>query len=434
MPIIPDAALAVVKLLLTFACILFLLRRKTQLWITIAGGCLALALLTGLGPVTLGRVLLKTLFSGEFLIMEAMMFGITLLSGLQVASGQSRRLVEGLERYLRWPRVRLMIFPALIGLLPMPGGALFSCPMLEAAARGMDISAQRKALINYWFRHIWELAWPLYPGYILVSSLLGLPLLGMMKYTAPLVLFAFLTGWFFFILDIRVPDLPADRTPEAGASPGAVLYEALPIIITIGAAWIFSLLAERLTPELPSQAAFIVSITLAVSAALLQGRGHPRRRSLPQIALDKKGLLLLLLIFFIFLFKNIINASGIVPEISRLSETRGLVYALFILLPLCCGLLTGLMVGYVGACFPILIGLAAEAGMREQILSLAVLAMISGNIGQLLTPVHVCLAVTCEYFKVNFNAVAPKLLPALGAQMSYGAGWALLLYLAGARF
>ena len=136
-----------------------------------------------------------------------------MLSGVQGASGQGRRLVLSLERIIRWPRVPLIIFPAMVGLLLMPGGALFSCPMLEEADQGLNIEPGRKVLINYWFRHIWEVSWPLYPGYVLVSSLLGLDLPTLLRYTFPIVVMAVVIGWFFLMRDI-LPPRPA--RPTAG--------------------------------------------------------------------------------------------------------------------------------------------------------------------------------------------------------------------------
>lgn len=433
MPIFSDAGIAFIKLILTLSSMVVLLRLRVALWKTIAAGCVVLALLTGLPVIDWVKVPLGTLASQDFIIMDVMLFGILLLSGIQGATGQSRRLVEGLEQFLRWPRIRLVIFPALVGLLPMPGGALFSCPMLDAAAHDMNVSPRRKVLINYWFRHMWELAWPLYPGYILVSSLLGLPLLELIKYTAPLVFFSFLTGWFFFMRDIDVSSAPA---PSGRASPEAlkvVLYESLPMVITIGGAAVFGAIFDACAPQLPAQAAFIASLACALLVAIWQGRGK-FEQSLRKIALSKGTIALLVLIYFIYVFKDIIAASGIVSGMSHMGGSPLLVCALFIILPLVCGMLTGIMVGYVGACFPILLGILSETGMQELTLPLVIVAVISGNVGQLATPLHVCVVVTLDYFRVRFADVWRKMLPPLTVQMAYGILWAGFLYMIGAQF
>ncbi|MDR2050234.1 MAG: DUF401 family protein [Deltaproteobacteria bacterium] len=432
-----DTALAFGKLIFVFCCMLALLRMKIQLWKAIAAGSGLIALLTWTPPDVWIKVPLHTLLSGEFLNMEIMLLGILLLSGLQGASGQSGRLVAGLERYLRWPRVRLMIFPALVGLLPMPGGALFSCPMLDAAAHGLEIGPKRKTLINYWFRHIWEVAWPLYPGYMLASSLLNLPLHTLLIYTSPLVLFSFLTGWFFYLRDVDVGRTPPDGEKEPGPAPEGsadrVLYEALPLLVTLGGAVVFSFIFKYAAPGLPSLTAFIASLACALGVALFQARGK-MRKSLREVVLNRQNFILMLLIYTIFIFKNIIGVSGIVAQLSHFGNNLLLVYAIFILLPLICGMLTGVMVGYVGACFPILLGILAETGLTAQTLPLIVMALLAGNVGQLATPLHVCMAVTCEYYKVHFADIWRDLLPCLLVQLSYGALWCLFLYFTGASF
>jgi integral membrane protein (TIGR00529 family) len=432
-----DTLLAFGKLIFIFCCMLVMLRMKIQLWKAIVAGSALIALLTRTSPEIWIRVPLDTLRSGEFLNMEIMLLGILLLSGLQGASGQSSRLVAGLEHYLRWPRIRLMIFPALVGLLPMPGGALFSCPMLDAASHGLEIGPKSKTLINYWFRHIWEVSWPLYPGYILVSSLLNLPLHSLLTYTAPLVLFSFLTGWFFYLRKVDVPDMPPSVEKKEPSPPGGfagnVLYEALPLLITLGGAVVFSFIFKYAAPALPPQTAFIASLACALSVALLQARGK-MQKSLREVILNRQNLVLMLLIYTIFVFKNIIGASGIVAQLSHFGNNLLLVYSIFILLPLICGMLTGVMVGYVGACFPILLGILAETGLQAQTLPLIVMAVVAGNVGQMATPLHVCMAVTCEYYKVHFADIWRDLLPALLVQLGYGALWCLLLYFTGASF
>ena len=61
--------------------------------------------------------------------------------------------------------------PAIIGLLPSMGGAVFSAPLVDEASKGVKITPEKKAFINYIFRHPWEYISPLYPGLILASAI-----------------------------------------------------------------------------------------------------------------------------------------------------------------------------------------------------------------------------------------------------------------------
>jgi integral membrane protein (TIGR00529 family) len=438
MPELSASTLAFGKLLFTFGGILILLRLRVALWKTLFAGCALLAILCSLPPASWIAIPLTCLNQANFLCIQVMLFGIMVLSALQEAGGQSQRLVEGLEVYIRHPRIRLILFPAIVGLLPMPGGALFSCPMLEAAARGLPIDARRKTLINYWFRHIWEVAWPLYPGYILASSLLGISLLSLAKYTFPLVFFALFTGWFFFLRDIPVhppqqeavsPASPPSKTPP---SFGRVLLEALPLVVTLFGAAVFALFLDIAAPAAPPQIAFILSLSLAIAVAFRQNKKHlqiPLRHLFFNASLFR----LLLLIYAIFVFKDTIITSGLIRDISTLGGNSLVILFLFLLLPFLCGILTGVMVGFVGTCFPILLGILPQAGLQDYLLPLVVVAIICGNAGQLLTPLHVCLVVSCEYFQTALADVWKRLLGPVAIQISYGIFWAFCLGAIGAR-
>ena len=345
----------------------------------------------------------------------------------------------------------------------MPGGALFSCPMIDAAAKDMNVSNSQKALINYWFRHIWEVAWPLYPGYALVCSLLDIPMTLLWQYTFPLVFLAFGAGWFCYMRKFsRSPllDAPscdgADTTAPGDASPADadralaqrdahagqtrdgeslahVLLNALPIGITLIGAGFFAVIFDLFFPELPGQLAFSFSLFCAVAVALFQGRGQ-MSKSLPQLVLSRNSGRILLLLLMVFLFKQCISTSGIVKDISHLGDSSLLIVLTFIVAPFVSGVLTGIMVAFVGLSFPLLLGLLEHSPMKEYLLPLVVLAIVAGNCGQMLSPLHVCLVVTCEFFNTRLPALWRSLvLPGMIILVG-GMAWAAVLALSGVHF
>lgn len=397
--------LALGKLGFAFAAMLFGLRLRLGLWLCVLMGSLCVALTSGM-PITEYLGLFPTaLLSKDFMVLTVLVCLILTLSGIQEATGQSLRLVAALEKLLHSPRLRLIFFPALIGLLPMPGGALFSCPMLDGAARRMDLASDHKAAINYWFRHIWEVAWPLYPGYILTCSLLDLPLSSLFHYTFPLVLISLLVG---FLLLRKLPPEKGDALPrlngaERRAALSAALYESLPITVALVGALPAAMLADLFLPGLPKGSSFLGSLGLACITALLQGG---RAGSLAGIIFCRNTGRMFLLLSILFVFKLSLEHSGLISSLSGFGSERWALYLFFIFLPFICGLLTGLMLGYVGTSFPILIGVAAHAGLSfQEAMPLYVLALAAGNCGQMLSPLHVCLVVSCEYFKVGLGPI-----------------------------
>ena len=454
-----DTALAVGKLVCVLAVLLVLLRLHVSLWLTILAATLVVALSSGIYPMQWPAFLVNTATQPDFILLCVMIFLIMLLSAVQDASGQSARLVDGLKQYLTKPRIRLVIFPALVGLLPMPGGALFSCPMIEAAAKDMAVTDSQKALINYWFRHIWEVAWPLYPGYALVSALLGIPMTVLWQYTFPLVFLSFGAGWFCYmrslsrslLLDGQCRDSAGEagsvlatgasglstqgesgRIPQNRESLGKVLLNALPIGVTLIGAGIFAILFDIFFPALPGQLAFTFSLLCAVAIALFQGRGH-MSKSFGQLLLSHSAGKILLLLLAVFLFKECVRLSGIVEDISHVGDSSLLLVLAFVIVPLISGLLTGIMVAFVGLSFPLLLGLLEHSPMKEYLLPLTVLGIVAGNSGQMISPLHVCLVVTCEFFKTRLISLWRSLLLPFSIILIGGMVWALILALMGAH-
>lgn len=429
-----ESALAAGKLILAFSAILILLRLRVQLWLAVAAGAAIVALTCGIPVADWPGLLFSVLTRQDFLILCLMIFLILLLSSVQEATGQSRLLVAGLEEHLRSPRLRLVLFPALIGLLPMPGGALFSCPMIKAAAEDMDISERKKALINYWFRHIWELAWPLYPGYVLACSLLGIPLSRLWQLTFPLAPMAFAIGWFFLMRDLKMPPASGrdDGIPGDKPSLGAVLLHALPIAVTLAGAVFFTLIFSAFFPGVPSQLGFSLALLCAVGTSLWQGRKR-RRKPLSSLIFTPNTRKILILLYCIFVFKEIISASGLVGSLGHMGTSDLAVVLSFALLPLVGGMLTGIMVGFIGITFPILLGVLRNSPMQEYAAPLVVLGLVAGNIGQLISPVHVCLVVTSEYFSTTVTGMLRTLLIPVLTLFAGGMLWALAVFLVGLK-
>jgi len=152
------------SIVLVFAVMLAGIRLKLGLGLSILAGSLVLALLFGMTPAAWIKAIPKALLTEEAFVLCAIIAVILVFSALYSASGQSARFMSAIRGRIRSRSLLLVFFPALIGLLPMPGGAIFSAPMVQKAAEELDVSPRDQTLINYWFRHIWELAWPLYPA------------------------------------------------------------------------------------------------------------------------------------------------------------------------------------------------------------------------------------------------------------------------------
>ena len=84
-------------------------------------------------------------------------------------------ILEGFRHVFKDMRVVITMLPAMIGLVPIVGGALVSAPMVVEGSDELGLSPERRTFVNYWFRHLWEYVVPTYPGLILAATMLGMP-------------------------------------------------------------------------------------------------------------------------------------------------------------------------------------------------------------------------------------------------------------------
>jgi uncharacterized protein len=411
-------ALPFLKVFAAFAVILVGMKNRLGLAQSIFVGGWFLGLVFGLSLaeclVTSGEALLH----GRFHLLLAIVAAILVLSDALERTGQSTRLMASLAGYLVGPRLRLVFFPALIGLLPMPGGAVFSAPMVKAVSNGMTLSQEDRAVINYWFRHVWEMGWPLYPGIILTVALAGVPITAFLTYSWPGVAAMFAIGWFFFLRPgILDPGTGGARGEAAGGNcPRRVVREGLPLLIAIVGAIAMETLLSHFAPGIPFEWGVIVALVAAIACIAVQNRlGTSYLRQI----LKKRSLWgMLLVIAAIFIFKDLMQAAGVVTAISAAAGSGVALFAAAVFLPFLVGAVAGINVAFVGATFPLLLGLLESLAMEEQTIPYLVLAYFSGCTGVLVSPIHICFVLTCDYFGTDlFRSWRRIVLPCL----SFGA-------------
>ena len=100
----------------------------------------------------------------------------------------------------------------------------------------------------------------------------------------------------------------------------------------------------------------------------------------------------------IMVFKGMLEASGAIEALPVFFKQSGLpIGVVLFALPFIVGLLTGLTVGFVGATFPII---TAMLGGHPDLGSIT-FAFASGFAGVMLSPTHLCLLLTIQYFKAD---------------------------------
>ena len=112
----------------------------------------------------------------------------------------------------------------------------------------------------------------------------------------------------------------------------------------------------------------------------------------------------------VMVFQGVLEDSRAVSQISQsLTSAHVPIILVVAILPFLVGSITGVTVAFVGTTFPIIFSLLTNAGAADQILPYTVLAFCAGYIGVLISPLHICLVLTCTYFKSDLTKVYRKL-------------------------
>ena len=375
------------KIGLVLALLLVLIRLKWDLGLVLFLDTCLVAVLFGMTPGAFGLAVLAAATSWETLQLAGIVVLVLYLGEFLQSSGAFRAMVEALKNLVRDDRLILAIPSAFIGLLPMMGGAMMGAPIVEEAARRWSLSPAWKTFYNYWFRHVWEYWWPLYFNIIMAAAIFRVPVWRIGLYQSPYSLVAIGAG--LAVLFRNLERLPRER--EGGGSwrdAGRVVLSIWPIVLTI-----VLIFAFRLN----------MLVALAVAAAATQAASRADLKGRWAVAVRSFQPRTVWLIFAVMAFKRVLEASGALEAVVRAVPPHGAsAYLLLFAAPFAVGLLTGVNQAYVAIAFPLLVPIVG-AGKPDMVL--LTFAFVSGFAGILLSPAHLCLALTAEYFKADMKDV-----------------------------
>jgi integral membrane protein (TIGR00529 family) len=363
-----------VGLIVSLAVILLVARRNLPL--ALICGAIILGIFT-LPLLELIRVITSTLGDVSVLLLALAMGVIPMIGGTMKESGQMDDLVNN----LRIGKKGLMAFsPAIMGLLPMPGGALLSAPILEKGGAG--VADDLKVAINNWFRHLFVMIYPLSSALIASAKIAGLNVYNAMLYLLPSFLFAVLLGYVFLIRRITGRIEYHQSFSIKGLLMPLTIVLVAPLLDFTIKTWGGLPVAELAT-------------IIGVSAALLLSIALSRiKMNLWAVARRMKPWNFALIIIGMFIFLNVFKASNAAALIGSipLPPTTLCVVAGFIL-----GLTTGRVLLPSSIILPVYLTFG--------IITPLIFALIYTSIffGYIISPVHPCVGVSLEYFNASLK-------------------------------
>ena len=384
--------LDLLKTSIVLILIVLLLRRRISMAAVMPIGALLLGIIYLTPPALFFKAALNAVLAPKSLEMTLTLMLTMLMENILRTTGMLKRMVSSLSVALPDRRVVMAAMPAMIGMLPSPGGAVFSAPMVNEAAGQAPVNPEQKAMINYWYRHIWEYVSPLYPGIILAAGITGLSTQTLFVANLPFALSVVGWGAVFCFRGIGPGGTEAAETGR-GREFLTFITMISPILLALLLVVLF-----RVNPAL--------SLGLAVVGLYLIQRYTLGMiiRSLKE-SISAKALFL---VIGIMIFQELLKVTGALGGISSFFSSSGLpVTVILISIPFFAGIMTGLTVGFVGITFPLLLPLM---GGQLPSAGLVALAFGAGFAGVMLSPVHLCYVLTCDYFKADIAKVYHRLL------------------------
>ncbi len=380
------------KILAVLILMVVLLRRNLYFATVMLLGTLFLACLYRIPPASFLNGVLKAVTATKTLEMTATLIFTMILENILRKTLTLKRMVESLTELLPDVRLIMAAMPATIGLLPSTGGAVFSAPMVKEASNGLEIPADQKAFINYWYRHIWEYVSPLYPGIILVAGLSQIPVQELALANAPFSVSVVVWGAVFCFRGVKGTAVTvSDRVGKIRAL-WTFTWTVAPILL--------ALLLVVLLDANPAAALGSVSIAL-----YLIHRYSPAE--IMSSLRESVSIKALLLVAGIVVFQETLYLSGSLDGISRFFSASGLpVLVIIFMVTFLAGLMTGLTIAFVGITFPLLLPLMGGTPPDPGYLAFA---FASGFAGVMLSPVHLCLVLSREYFGADAAKVYHRL-------------------------
>ncbi len=411
----------IIKLLVIIAALLVLLRFKIDLAPAILLSGLATIVMFQINFMTALEAAAKSVAAPKTLQLIVVILLVLYIGNIQKSKKMFDRLIDSLNVMLRDRRIVAMVSPAIIGFLPMLGGALFSAPLVDVSTKNMDMKPEFKTFINYWFRHIWEYVWPIYAGLLIFQALSKIPMKQIILYQSPFTILNIATGAIVCFIYFKKRDIHREP-PQAAISAWDTAKDFFNGIWPISLAILLYILPWKLLlNHIPSVILYLIPnkplrliiqsplcLALALTAFTLTIYVRLKPKEIAQVMFTKTMARTAILLASVMAFQGIIEASDLASSLTQMNVSVGMIILFSFLISFSMGFLTGINAAYIAIAYPIIFPLIQNL---PNFVTLSLYIYIIGFAGILLSPLHLCLVLTNEYFKSSLVKVYKYLIP-----------------------
>ena len=197
----------------SIAFFVVLMYRRVGLGISLILAAVMMSLLS-LGISGTGIVLFETCVDSTTMTLVFASFFVMFLSLLYKETGLVTSLTRSLGGFIKNSKVTVSLLPAVIGLLPVTGGALMSAPMVETEANKLGLDESKKTYINIWFRHPILPIYPVSQFLILTAALTGIAIDALITRQVFVVIIMITIGYFIGLRKAKKGKTITQRRPR----------------------------------------------------------------------------------------------------------------------------------------------------------------------------------------------------------------------------
>ncbi|MBR4866145.1 MAG: DUF401 family protein [Clostridia bacterium] len=392
------------KLLLIFVLVLVLVSRKQPIWIAIFAGAAATWLLYGISLQEGLLGIYRACVSWDTVSLILVMYIVTFLQKMMGKRNAIQRAQKGLSALFNNRWVNCAAAPIFIGMLPTPNAAFIAGDVVKASAAD-HLNHDEMAVTTTYFRHVSESFMPTYGSIILALGLAGVSAGEFVVGMLPIVLCIVAAGCFWFLrkVPMKTQGGAGAKKAKCAAEIGIGLW---PILVCI-------LMVVILKMQILTASSLVLVVYFLIHRF--------RFGEIKGLFAESLQFKLYLNTLAVMVLKEFLTVSGVISTLPDFFAKLPIPSFLVFILIFFFGSVVSGSSTIIGLCMPVAMATVPGAG-----LPLVCLLMGVAYAAMQISPTHVCLTLTADYFEIPFGRLIRKTLPAVMTTVAFTVAYYLV--------
>ena len=392
--------LDIVKLVIIFTGIVFFIKLKKPLYISILAGAIISVILYRIPIATSLQLAVKSCTSRDTISLVLAFYTITYVQRMMEKRGHLLLAEKSLDNIFNSRRINAMIAPFVIGLLPSAGAVLIAAPIVQNAS-GDYLTREEQTFVTSYYRHISEAFLPTYSSILLALDLSGVDMTKFVVGMLPMVAILFVLGYIFYVRKIpKSTEISHSKNKKEDIVNLVISLWPIAVTITI-----------ILTMKIP---VYMAVVPVIIVSAILNRFSVDELIPMIKTAFETK---LIVSTVMIMVFKELLTFTGVIGRLPEYFEKLPIHPAIIFSLIFVIGTLVAGSQAIIALALPLAFATIPNGG-------LAFMTYIAMQV----SPTHICLAIVTEAFDVSFIELVKKTFPILVIFTAITAIYSYLLF------